>query len=144
MKKIILICLVSLACSACGEKKVTEKMLVGYWRCIGTEQKAKWENGLFQDYALPIDNGTSLIKFQKEDDNFFLKLSDKNEKIRLDFQKMEENYEKSMDDTKIVVINKLEYISNNEFKAISEFTVMPDKSEDNVKRKSVTHCTRIK
>lgn len=50
MKRIALLGLVCFALFGCGEKKVTEEMLVGNWDCTQTEQKAKWKNGTFQDF----------------------------------------------------------------------------------------------
>lgn len=146
MKKIILISLVSLASFGCGEKNVTEKMLLGDWECRQTEQNAKWENGLFLDYTPPVEHGTFLAKYLKEDDNLFLilKLPDRDEKIKQNFKKMNENREYFIDDTRIADSNKLVYISDNEFKWIYENTVTQDNSEENVKAKVMRHCIRIK
>ena len=41
MKRIVFLGLVCFALFGCGEKKVTEEMLVGDWECRQTEQKAK-------------------------------------------------------------------------------------------------------
>ncbi|MWN91336.1 hypothetical protein GQ597_11575, partial [Gilliamella sp. Pra-s65] len=51
MKRILLISLVSLVLFGCKEKKVTEEMLVGDWRCDFAQQIAKWKDGAFQDYG---------------------------------------------------------------------------------------------
>lgn len=146
MKKIILISLVSLALFGCGEKKVTVDMLIGDWECKQVEQNAKWKNGVFQDYEPPVEHGTFLAKYLKEDDNLFLilKLPDRDEKIKQNFKKLNESHEYFIHDTRIADTNKLVYISGNEFKWVYENAVTQDDSEDNVKVKVMRHCIRIK
>lgn len=144
MKNLLFIGLIGFTLIGCGEKKVTEEMLIGDWRCDFKEQVAKWKNGVFQDYAPPVDHEASLVTYLKEDDNLFVKLPDSNNKIKQDFKKLNESYENSIGDTKISGFNKLEYISDNEFKWIYENTIIHDNSEDNAKTKVLTHCTRIK
>ena len=41
MKRIVLLGLACFVLFGCGEKKVTEEMLVGDWECRQNEQKAK-------------------------------------------------------------------------------------------------------
>lgn len=53
MKRILSVALVCLALLGCGEKKITEEMLVGEWECTISNQEAKWENGVFQDFTPP-------------------------------------------------------------------------------------------
>lgn len=144
MKKLILMSLVSIALFGCGDKKVTEDMLIGDWRCNFKEQVAKWKNGLFQDYAPPIDHETSLVTYLKEDNDLFVKLPDSDRKIKQYFNKMDGSFEYSIGDMKTFGFNKLEYISDDEFKSISEITITQNKSEDNEKTKNIMHCTRIK
>lgn len=144
MKKIALISLFSLALFGCGEKEVTKEMLVGDWECSSIEQKAKWENGLFQDYEPPVDLNSLVVKYIKEEDELFVKLPDIDKKIPEDFERMNRSYENYLGDVVIIGVNKLEYISDNEFKSISEYTITQDKSEDNVKAKVIQSCTRIK
>jgi hypothetical protein len=56
MKKFLLISLIGFALIGCGGKEVTEDMLIGDWKCKGSEQTAKWKNGLFQDYLPTVDH----------------------------------------------------------------------------------------
>lgn len=144
MKRILLISLVSLVLFGCEEKKVTEEMLIGDWRCDFAQQIAKWKNGVFQDYAPPVDHEASLVTYLKEDNDLFVKLPDSDRKIKQDFKKLNESYEDSLGDRRIVGFTKLEYISDNEFKLTSESTRTQDKQEDNEKIKTLMHCTRIK
>ena len=144
MKKLILISLVSIALFGCGEKKVTEEMLIGDWRCNFKEQVAKWKNGLFQDYAPPIDHETSLVTYLKVDNDLFVKTPNSFRKIKQYVNKMDGSFEYSIGDMKTVGFNKLEYISDDEFKSISEIIITQNKSEDNEKTKNIMHCTRIK
>ncbi|OCG77394.1 hypothetical protein A9G42_05680 [Gilliamella sp. Nev6-6] len=144
MKNLLLISLLGLTLIGCEEKKVTEEMLIGDWECSATEQRAKWKNGVFQNYSTTIDHGKSLVTYLKENDSLFVKLPDSDEKIKQDFKKLNESYEDSLGDRRIVGFSKLEYISDNEFKLTSESTRTQDKQEDNEKIKTLMHCTRIK
>lgn len=144
MKKIALFGLIGFILTGCGEKKVTEEMLIGDWRCNFKEQVAKWKNGLFQDYAPPIDHETSLVTYLKVDNDLFVKTPNSFRKIKQYVNKMDGSFEYSIGDMKTVGLNKLEYISDDEFKSISEIIITQNKSEDNEKTKNIMHCTRIK
>ena len=43
MKRVVLLGLACFALFGCGEKKVTEEMLLGDWECTQNDQKAKWK-----------------------------------------------------------------------------------------------------
>jgi len=122
VKKIILVGLIGVVLSGCGEKKVTKEMLVGDWKCTRTEQEADWKNGLFQDYSTPVNQGIALIVYIKENDDLFLKLSDSDRKRKLYFKTINEEFSNTSDDRKITSNNKLEYISDDEFKLTSEIS----------------------
>ena len=147
MKRIILAGLIGMVLTGCGdessEKKVTEEMLVGGWECTATTQEADWKNGLFQDYSTPVNQGKSLIVYTKENDALFVKLPDSDRKIKLDFKKLNDEYSNTFDDTKITGYNKLEYISDDEFKMTTETSQMFTDSEYNKKNKTLMHCTRM-
>ena len=148
MKRIALLGLACFALFGCGDessgKKVTEEMLVGDWECTKTTQKADWKNGLFQDYSTPVNQGKSLIVYTKENDDLFLKLPDIDRKIKLDFKTLNEEYSNTFDDKKITGHNKLEYISDDEFKLTAEGSLTSADSKYNYKVKTFSHCTRIK
>lgn len=50
----------------CGDKKVTEEMLLGGWECSQNDQKAKWENGTFQDFG-EVKSEKALIIYKTHD-----------------------------------------------------------------------------
>ncbi|OTP86955.1 hypothetical protein B5S42_11815 [Gilliamella apicola] len=144
MKKIILVGLIGVVLSGCGEKKVTKEMLVGDWKCTRTEQEADWKNGLFQDYSTPVNQGKWLIVYTKENDDLFLRLSISDRKRKLDFNALNEEFSHTSDDEKITSNNKLEYISDDEFKSTSEISMTFADSQYNRKIKTLMHCTRLK
>ena len=66
MKRIILAGLIGMVLTGCGEKKVTEEMLLGDWECIQTEQEAKWKNGIFQDFE-EVKSEKTLVTYKNYD-----------------------------------------------------------------------------
>ncbi|MWN30858.1 MULTISPECIES: hypothetical protein [unclassified Gilliamella] len=143
MKKILLVGLIGVALFGCGKKKVTEKMLIGNWECSITEQRAKWENGGFQNYSAPIDHGKSVVTFLKENDDFFVKWSSTDEIVKEDFKKLNKSFNGFLAGIQFSGFNGFEYISDNEFKMISELVMRLDEKEKNEKNKILKHCTRI-
>ena len=144
MKRIVLLGLVCFALFGCGEKKVTEEMLVGDWECTRTRQKADWENGLFQDYSTPVNQGKVPMVYTKENHNLFVKLHFSDRKVKVDFKTLNEEFSINSDDRKMTRYNKLEYISDDEFKSTSEISMTFADSQYNRKIKTLMHCTRIK
>jgi hypothetical protein len=144
MKKFLLISLIGFALVGCGEKEVTEAMLIGDWECSESSQYAIWENGEFQDYLPAVDAGKLSITFLKEGDNLFVKYPYIEEKIPLDFEEMNGSYDNSYSELamRIVGSSKLEYISGDEFKRILEGVIAGGESK--YKTKTLFHCTRIK
>lgn len=72
----------------------------------------------------PVNQEIALVVYTKENDDLFSKLPDS--------------------DRKITSNNKLEYISDDEFKLTSEISVTFADSKYNEKIKTFSHCTRIK
>ncbi len=70
MKKLLLSSFVGLVLVGCGEKKVTEEMLIGEWDCTFSGQEAKWENGKFSDYA-PLKQDKGMIRYFMKDNTLF-------------------------------------------------------------------------
>ncbi|AHN26230.1 hypothetical protein GAPWK_1657 [Gilliamella apicola] len=66
MKRIVLLGLACFVLFGCGEKKITEEMLVGDWECRQNEQKAKWKNGTFQDFG-EVKSEKVLITYKNYD-----------------------------------------------------------------------------
>ncbi|MWN06514.1 hypothetical protein [Gilliamella sp. Pas-s95] len=143
MKKILLVGLIGVALLGCGKKKVTEEMLIGNWECSSIEQRAKWKNGMFQDYSTSIDHGKSVVTYLKENDDFFVKWPGSNEMVKEDFKKLNRSYNSTLNGMRLSGFNRFEYISDNEFKMISELAITQDKKENNEKSKISMHCTRI-
>ncbi|OCG03022.1 hypothetical protein [Gilliamella sp. wkB112] len=54
MKKVLLISLVSIALTGCGDDKVTKEYLVGKWDCSNKEYESKYDSKLkaYTDYSL--------------------------------------------------------------------------------------------
>lgn len=84
-----------------------------------------------------------VVKYIKEDD-FFVKLPDFDKKIPENFERMNRSYENYIGDVVIIGVNKHEYISDNEFQLILEYTIPQDKLKDNVKAKVIQRFTRTK
>lgn len=66
MKRIVLLGLACFVLFGCGEKKVTEEMLVGNWECTKNERTARWKNGTFQDFGEVISEKV-LITYKNYD-----------------------------------------------------------------------------
>lgn len=153
MKKVLLVGLVVLALSGCGEKKVTEEMLIGDWDCNITQQFAKWKNGAFQDFdeakrekdriIYKIYDGV-LVKsgpndaFHKNWESGFTYRAIRN----LKYIEIIDNYVNSIE-------SKIDYISENEYKLTGIGLLIGNDSESkleahNIKHKFEEHCTRIK
>lgn len=159
MKKIILICLVSLALYGCGEKKNTEEMLVGNWKCDLTQQVANWKNGTFQDYGEPESKKLTVV--YKIYDGVIIKSRLNNtprQSAVIELWESEPTYRAIHNLKKIVVDNnfvtsiesKLDYISENEYKLTEvitkiygDFTELEQERSNN-KVKFEEHCTKIK
>ena len=99
---------------------------------------------MFQNYVQPVDHEASLVTYLKDDNNLFAKLTDNKMKIQQYFNNMNGSFENSIGNMKTAGFNKLEYISDDQFKPISEVTITQNKSADNEKTKTIEHCTRIK
>lgn len=143
MKKILLVGLIGVALFGCGKKKVTEEMLIGNWECSTTQQIAKWKKWAFEDYSTSIDRGKSVVTFLKENDDFFVKWPGSDEMVKEDFKNLNRRHNGILAGMKLSSYKRFEYISDNEFKMISELAITQDKKEKNEKSKILMHCTRI-
>lgn len=150
MKRILSVVLVCLALLGCGEKKITEEMLVGEWECTISNQEAKWENGVFQDFAPPqIDKKLVTYKMY---DGMLMKGTGDDINVG-DWHTVFISKEKN-----ISIVNsiqyyssvKWEYISDKQYKVIVNYEVtyssdLPEWSEGiNSRSKSENNCIKIK
>ncbi len=92
----------------------------------------------------PVNQEIALVVYTKENDDLFSKLPDSDRKRKLYFKTINEEFSNTSDDRKITSNNKLEYISDDEFKLTSEISVTFADSKYNEKIKTFSHCTRIK
>ena len=153
MKRIVLLGLACFVLFGCGEKKVTEEMLVGDWECRQNEQKAKWKNGTFPDFG-EVKNEKVLITYKYYDGMLMKGRGD-------DIAKGNWSSVSSivaMQDVKNLIISefanrytsgKFEYISNKEYKYTRVFeTVYKNSSEEaqvdgNLRQKLEENCIKV-
>lgn len=117
MRNILLIVFVCFALFGCGEKKLTEEMLIGDWDCTMTEQTFKWEDGRFQNVYEP-ETEVIKINFFIENNILMTKEKEKSEAVPFDIKEIYDNpvvekvTEKGL---KFKFIRKVQYISNDKF-----------------------------
>lgn len=146
MKRFILISLVSLALFGCGEKKVTEEMLVGDWGCTFDRYKAKWENGLFQDFEFSPKKSTNktLVRFYIKDNQFWIESNKKVNPFNLSNFSGKSSIAKSAFGITTKNNNSIEYISSDKFKMKIIYESRNEVNEaNNNKEKTEIICERI-
>lgn len=117
MRNILLIVFVCFALFGCGEKKLTEEMLIGDWDCTMTEQTFKWQDGRFQNVYEP-ETEVIKINFFVENNILMTKEKEKSEAVPFDIKEIYDNpvvekvTEKGL---KFKFIRKVQYISNDKF-----------------------------
>lgn len=117
MRNILLIVFVCFALFGCGEKKLTEEMLIGDWDCTMTEQTFKWQDGRFQNVYEP-ETEVIKINFFIENNILMTKEKEKSEAVPFDIKEIYDNpvvekvTEKGL---KFKFIRKVQYISNDKF-----------------------------
>lgn len=117
MRNILLIVFVCFALFGCGEKKLTEEMLIGDWDCTMTEQTFKWEDGRFQNVYEP-ETEVIKINFFLENNILMTKEKEKSEAVPFDIKEIYDNpvVEKVTEKgIKFKFIRKVQYISNDKF-----------------------------
>ncbi|WP_085165758.1 hypothetical protein [Gilliamella bombi] len=118
MKRILIISLVSLALFGCGEKKVTEEMLIGKWIChkqglyniekTSTDKRNYEINNIFEKYERQKDGSMTRQAYDLAPEKFSFK------RYRKEHHNIDENVE--YDET-----FEYQYVSENEFKYIETF-----------------------
>lgn len=117
MRNILLIVFVCFALFGCGEKKLTEEMLIGDWDCTMTEETFKWQDGRFQNVYEP-ETEVIKINFFVENNILMTKEKEKSEAVPFDIKEIYDNpvvekvTEKGL---KFKFIRKVQYISNDKF-----------------------------
>lgn len=117
MRNILLIVFVCFALFGCGEKKLTEEMLIGDWDCTMTEQTFKWQDGRFQNVYEP-ETEVIKINFFIENNILMTKEKEKSEAVPFDIKEIYDNpvVEKVTEKgIKFKFIRKVQYISNDKF-----------------------------
>lgn len=145
MRNLLFIGLIGFTLIGCGEKKITEEMLIGNWECDFTQQVAKWKDGAFQDYSKP-KNEKIFVKFIKKDGVLQWGKSEKDtETFNLQTIYNKPEYSVSAGDVKIKGKNVIEYISYDKFIIFENREITNDKNEvNNKKDKTEFSCERIK
>lgn len=153
MKKIILVGLIGLISSGCGEKKVTEEMLAGDWECTKTEQTARWENGTFQDFGKVISEKV-LITYKNYDGVLMKGSGDDIAKgiwgsVSSTVAMQDEKILSISESFRQYISNKFEYISDKEYK-YTQFieNVFKGYSEEvqvehNLRQKHEENCIKV-
>lgn len=153
MKNLLLISLIGLTLFGCGEKKVTEEMLLGDWDCTQTEQKAKWKNGTFQDFE-EVKSEKILVTYKNYDGLLMKGRGDDLTKgkwysVSSIVAIQEVKNLNILELVRYYTSSKFEYISDKEYKytQILEF-VFNDRSEeeqvnDNSRQKLEESCIKV-
>lgn len=146
MKKLILMSLVSIALFGCGDKKVTEDMLIGDWGCTFARYNAKWENGLFQDFDASHGKATNktLVRFYTKDNQLWVESEKKVNPFNLNYFSGESSISKSAFGITTKNNNSIEYISSDKFKIKTIYESRDEVDEtNNNKEKTELICERI-
>ena len=146
MKRIVLISLVGLALFGCGEKKVTEEMLIGDWGCTFDRYNAKWKNGLFQDFDTSPKKETNktLVRFYTKDNQLWVESEKKVNPFNLNYFSGESSISKSAFGITTKNNNSIEYISSDKFKIKTIYESRDEANEsNNSKEKTESICERI-
>lgn len=119
MKRILIISLVSLTLFACGEKKVTEEMLIGKWNCHvqglynihkTSKDKRNYElKDYIQKYERQKDGSMTIQAFDLAPEKFSFK------RYRKEHRYLDENLEYDK-------IWEYQYVSDDEFKYVKTYS----------------------
>ena len=142
MKRIALLGLTCFALFGCGEKKVTEEMLLGEWNCTVSTQKADSKKGKLQDFGDP-EVGEYKYIFTKKDGKLFWSSSLFKEYL-MPFN-LEDIYKKTeyvVDDMQIS--HKIEYLSKDSYSITNIYITIDKNNKPISKSKDKFVCERIK
>ncbi|WP_294609927.1 hypothetical protein [uncultured Gilliamella sp.] len=154
MKKFLLISFIGIALVGCAEeekeKKVTNEMLVGEWKCDSSEFQAGWKDGHFQDYSAPKVIHQKVKYFMNND--AFMVIFDENRPLPFDLEKIlkANNQELKNDKVKIKTTTEFNYVNDDEynFKQIRELSLVnateKEQIDNNHKQEINLACTRVK
>ena len=142
MKRIALLGLVCFALFGCGEKKVTEEMLLGEWNCTVNTQEAESKNGQLQDFSDP-EIGKYKYIFIKKDGQLFWNLSSSKENLMpFNLEDIYKRPEYTVGDKQRS--QKIEYLSNDSFIITAIYTTIDKNNKPISKIKDKLVCERIK
>ncbi|OCG77389.1 hypothetical protein A9G42_05655 [Gilliamella sp. Nev6-6] len=143
MKRILLISLVSLALFGCEEKKVTEEMLIGDWRCDFAQQIAKWKDGAFQDYG-KIERGKDLIKYFMKDGTLYFNFGNPTSyPFNLASYYDQSEIIKFLDNHNIKQQKSITYISHDKYETVDVMEDIYTNNSENIKTKTKLVCERV-
>ena len=113
MKRIALLGLVCFTLFGCGEKKVTEEMLLGEWNCTVSTQEAESKNGKLQDFSDPEIGEYKYIFIKKDGQLFWNLSSSKDNLMPFNLEDLYKRPEYTVGDKQRS--QKIEYLSNDSF-----------------------------
>ncbi|KES15231.1 hypothetical protein GASC598P17_004220 [Gilliamella apis SCGC AB-598-P17] len=113
MKRIALLGLTCFTLFGCGEKKVTEDMLLGEWNCTVSTQKADSKKGKLQDFSDPEVGKYKYIFTQKDGKLFWSSSLFKEYLMPFNLEDIYKKTEYVVDDMQIS--HKIEYLSKDSF-----------------------------
>lgn len=145
MKKIVLISLVSIALTGCGEDKVTKEYLVGDWRCTDNQYQ-RYNVGANEDLGEPVSSFEGIEKFRMIDNELY-QISEDRENTLINLSKMNSEEDEISDTYKTRTFNTMKAIDNNTFKNIAIIEIKDINNDTNIidlRTKIETTCTRIK
>ena len=142
MKRFVLLGLACFALFGCGEKKVTEEMLLGEWNCTVNTQEAESKNGQLQDFSDP-EIGKYKYIFIKKDGQLFWGLSEHVDHLfPFNLEDIYKKTEYTVDDRQIS--QKIEYLSNDSFRMTDVTATIDKNNKPTSKTKDKLVCERIK
>lgn len=147
MKKIVLISLVSIALTGCGEDKVTKEYLVGDWRC-NWEFFERMDSSREESYGDAVESDEYIETLKIVEDKLY-QVSDDGKLVFYNFDYMNNNPEHEISDesSKFISLQKFEKINNDQYRYILTEEFKQNSNTTNVidiRSKEVTTCTRIK
>lgn len=124
MKRILLVGLVSVVLSGCGEKKVTEEMLIGEWECSYSLHGDNWIDEDFQESG-PIQTDKGNMKYFKKNNILYFNFENQgSHPFQLDTFYSGKELIITNNDESVKQRKAITYFSHDKFKATinSEYT----------------------
>lgn len=145
MKKFVLISLVSIALTGCGEDKITKEYLVGDWRCTRNEYW-RHDSGANEDMGDPVSSIEDTRTFRIINNELYL-ISEDDGNVLMDLSKANADKDEISETYRTHIKNLIKVINKDTFKSIitkDNKDINNDTNIIDISTKIETTCTRIK